>query len=44
MTPEEYGLKTAKPEDITGGSAEKNAQIIKEILDGESGPKRDMVL
>ena len=44
MTPEEYGLKSAKPEDISGGSAEENAQIIREILDGKEGPRRDMVL
>jgi anthranilate phosphoribosyltransferase len=44
MTPEEYGLKSAKPDEITGGSAEMNAQIIREILDGKEGPRRDMVL
>ncbi len=44
MKPEDYGLKTANPGDIRGGSAERNAQIIREILDGEKGPKRDMVL
>ena len=44
ITPEEYGLITANPEDITGGSAEKNARIIREILDGKKGPKRDIVL
>ena len=44
MTPEEYGLKSAKPHEITGGSAEMNAQIIREILDGKEGPRRDMVL
>jgi anthranilate phosphoribosyltransferase len=44
MTPEEFGLERAKPEDIKGGNAEKNAQIIKDILGGQKGPKRDMVL
>lgn len=44
MTPEEFGLKRAKPEDIRGGNAEENAQIIRDILNGERGPKRDMVL
>lgn len=44
ITPEEYGLKRATPEEIRGGDAERNAQIIREILDGQRGPRRDMVL
>jgi anthranilate phosphoribosyltransferase len=43
-TPEEYGLKRAAPETIKGGNAKENARIIRVILDGEKGPKRDMVL
>ena len=44
ITPEEYGFKRADPEDIRGGNAKKNALIIREILEGQRGPKRDMVL
>jgi len=44
MTPEEYGFKRAPPEAIKGGNARENAHIILEILDGEKGAKRDMVL
>ena len=44
MTPEEYGFNSAAPEAIRGGNAEENANIISQILDGEKGPKRDMVL
>lgn len=44
MTPEAYGLKRASPETISGGNARENALIIREILEGEKGPKRDMVL
>ncbi|RLB27022.1 MAG: anthranilate phosphoribosyltransferase [Deltaproteobacteria bacterium] len=44
MTPEEYGFKRADPEAVRGGNARQNARIIREILDGEKGPKRDMVL
>lgn len=44
ITPEEYGFKRAKPEEIEGGNAKENARIIREILEGEKGPKRDMVL
>lgn len=44
MTPEEYGFERAALEDIVGGDAEENADIVRNILDGEKGPKRDMVL
>ena len=44
MTPEEYGFKRATPDDIKGGDAPENARIIREILDGQKGPKQDMVL
>ncbi|MGD8520801.1 MAG: anthranilate phosphoribosyltransferase [Desulfobacterales bacterium] len=44
MTPEEYGFKRAALEEIVGGNAEENATIVRDILDGEKGPKRDMVL
>jgi anthranilate phosphoribosyltransferase len=44
MTPEEYGFKRVDPVNIKGGNAGENASIIREILDGEKGPKRDMVL
>jgi len=44
ITPEEYGFKRAVPDSIRGGNAKENARIIREILDGDKGPKRDMVL
>jgi len=44
MTPEEFGFQRAAPEAIRGGNARENAQIVRRILDGETGPKRDMVL
>ncbi|MBW2065796.1 MAG: anthranilate phosphoribosyltransferase [Deltaproteobacteria bacterium] len=44
ITPEELGFKRARPEDVRGGNAKENARIIREILDGKKGPKRDMVL
>jgi anthranilate phosphoribosyltransferase len=44
MTPEEYGFKRASLENIVGGDAKENANIVRHILDGEKGPKRDMVL
>lgn len=44
MTPEEYDFKRAGLEDIVGGNAKENANIVRHILDGARGPKRDMVL
>ncbi|MGD2185290.1 MAG: anthranilate phosphoribosyltransferase [Desulfobacterales bacterium] len=44
MTPEEYDFNRAGVEDIVGGDAKENANIIRQILDGAKGPKRDMVL
>jgi len=44
MTPETFGFKRVAPEAIRGGDAKANAEIIRKILDGENGPKRDVVL
>jgi len=44
MTPEAFGFKRAAPEAIRGGDAQANAEIIRKVLDGEKGPKRDVVL
>ena len=44
VEPEDAGLKRAKLEEIRGGKPEENAQMIKKILEGEAGPRRDVVL
>lgn len=44
ITPEEYGFQRAALEEIVGGNAKDNAKIVRNILEGEKGPKRDMVL
>ncbi|MGD9314511.1 MAG: anthranilate phosphoribosyltransferase, partial [Desulfobacterales bacterium] len=44
MTPEEYDFKRAGLKDIVGGDAKENANITRQVLGGEKGPKRDMVL
>jgi len=44
MTPEAYGFKRSAVEAIRGGDAPANAGIIRKILAGEKGPKRDVVL
>ena len=42
--PEMYFGQSAKPEDLAGGSPDENAQITRNILNGEKGPKRNVVL
>ncbi|MGH7411861.1 MAG: anthranilate phosphoribosyltransferase, partial [Candidatus Methylomirabilis sp.] len=44
VSPEDFGLKRARLSDLQGGNAAENAQIIRRILGGEEGPKRDVVL
>ena len=44
ISPEEFGLQRCSPEQVRGGSPEENAEIIKAVLEGEAGPKMDIVL
>lgn len=44
VTPEEFGMKRARLEDISGGDADTNAAIIRDILAGTKSPRRDVVL
>ena len=44
LRPEDFGLPRATITDLSGGDREQNAQIIREILAGAAGPKRDIVL
>lgn len=45
VTPEELGLNKSTLDDLKGsGEPEKAAEEIRQILGGEKGPKRDMVL
>ncbi|RKY31899.1 MAG: anthranilate phosphoribosyltransferase [Candidatus Omnitrophota bacterium] len=45
LYPKSIGLKMCKIEDIKGGNAKENAEIIKDIMKGkEKGAKRDIVL
>jgi anthranilate phosphoribosyltransferase len=44
VTPEEFGMKRARLEDISGGDAAANAVTIRELLTGRKSPKRDVVL
>ncbi len=44
ISPEEFGIKKGMKSDIAGGTAEENARITLDILSGEKGPRRDIVL
>jgi len=44
VDPEEFGMKRATLEDISGGDAAENAAIIREVLSGKKSPRRDVVL
>ncbi|MGH9681010.1 MAG: anthranilate phosphoribosyltransferase [Candidatus Acidiferrales bacterium] len=44
ITPEEFGLERAPVEAISGGDAPQNAALIRAVLSGERGPRRDIVV
>lgn len=44
VSPAEHGIKIAKSEDLTGGDLSVNTKIVRDILSGQKGPKRDMVV
>jgi len=44
VEPEDFGLNRSSLADLQGGDAVQNAQIVRSILSGVAGPKRDVVL
>ncbi len=44
IRPEQFFGQAADPSDLVGGIPEENAEITKLILNGEKGPKRDVIL
>jgi anthranilate phosphoribosyltransferase len=44
LDPGELGLPLARLSDLAGGTREDNARITKDLLEGQRGPKRDVVL
>ena len=44
IEPEDFGLPRAHLNDIRGGDVQENAGIVLSVLQGEPGPRRDMVL
>jgi anthranilate phosphoribosyltransferase len=44
IEPEDFGLRRCALTDLQGGDATANAAIVKDILNGNPGPKREVVL
>lgn len=44
ITPEQFGFKRCRKEELVGGEPAENAKIAMDILKGEKGSKRDAVL
>ena len=43
MKPEDFGLTRCEKEDLLGGTPAENAEIVRAVLQGERGPRRDVV-
>src|SRR6185436_15593688 len=44
VDPEQAGLERAACEAVIGGAPERNAEIVRQILEGEGGPCRDLAV
>ncbi len=44
LDPEPLGLPRARPEQLAGGDAAENAALVRAVLEGEPGARRDVVL
>ena len=44
MHPEDVGLPRAAPADLLGGTLAENVRMLRDLLEGAKGPKRDIVL
>lgn len=44
ITPEQFGFERCTKSDLAGGTPEENAEIVRAILNGEKGHKRNAVL
>jgi anthranilate phosphoribosyltransferase len=44
LTPRDFGLAPAPLEAVQGGSPQENAGFIRRIFEGETGPRRDVVI
>jgi anthranilate phosphoribosyltransferase len=43
-SPQDFGVETVNPDQLAGGTPEENAQIVRDSLGGQNGPRRDVVL
>ncbi len=41
ISPKDFGIAEAGTETLAGGTSEENAKILRSVLEGEKGPKRD---
>ncbi len=44
VTPEDFGLSPASLEELRGGTPQDNANLIRSLLQAETGPRRDIVI
>ena len=44
IDPRDLGIRLAAPESLRGGDAAENAALLRAVLEGEPGPRRDVVL
>ncbi len=44
IKPEDFGVPRATLADLAGGDTEENARLVREVLEGRPGPRRDIVL
>ena len=42
--PSDFGMTKCAPADLVGGDTQTNAAMVRAVLDGERGPRRDAVL
>ena len=44
LSPEDFGVARARPQDLAGGDRTENAALVRAVLEGAPGPPRDIVL
>ena len=44
LDPKDLGLGRSRPEDLRGGTPPENAALLQQVLDGEAGPRQDVVV
>ena len=44
LDPKDLGLGRSRPEDLRGGTPAENAALLRQVLGGESGPRREVVV